>query len=69
MSQENNNRCQKMFVLINSENTTDQIIKFMKQFFLNLCLEENSFKYTGQKRRKAAKSVSTKELKTNNYKN
>lgn len=69
MSQGNNNICQEMFVLINSENATDQIIKFMKYFFLNLCLEENSFKYTSQKRRKPAKSVSTKELKTNNYKN
>lgn len=64
-----NNICQKMFVLINSENTTDQIIKLMKYFFLNLCLGKNSFKYTDQKRRKTEKSVSTKELKTNNYKN
>ena len=39
-----------MFVLINSENTTDQIIKFMKHFFLNLCLKENSFKYRLEKK-------------------
>ena len=31
-----------MFVLINSENTTDQIIKFMKHFFDNIGLHQIS---------------------------